>query len=44
MADWSSTAPNYPICWPVQATDVDKILKSTEASGLPVEQPTKFDW
>jgi putative ABC transport system substrate-binding protein len=38
-----SYGPNYPELWRRTATYVDRILKGTKPSELPVEQPTHFD-
>jgi len=39
-----SYAPNYADLWRRTADYVDKILKSTKPSDLPVEQPKKFEF
>jgi putative tryptophan/tyrosine transport system substrate-binding protein len=38
-----SFGPNYPALWRRSAEFVDKILRGTKPTDIPVEQPTKFD-
>ena len=38
-----SYGPNYPHLYRRAAEFVDKILRGTKPSDIPVEQPTKFD-
>ena len=38
-----SYGPNWPIMWRRAADLVDKILRGTKPSDIPVEQPRKFD-
>ena len=38
-----SFGPSLPALWRGSATYVDRILKGTKPSELPVEQPTKFE-
>ena len=38
-----SYGPNFAELWRSAATYVDKILKGAKPSGLPVQQPTKFE-
>jgi putative ABC transport system substrate-binding protein len=38
-----SYAPRFTDLWRQAADYVDKILRGTKPSDLPVEQPTKFD-
>jgi putative tryptophan/tyrosine transport system substrate-binding protein len=38
-----SYGPNWPIMWRRAADLVDKILRGTKPSDIPVEQPTKFE-
>jgi putative ABC transport system substrate-binding protein len=38
-----SYGPNFPDLFRRAADDVDKILRGTKPSDIPVEQPTRFD-
>jgi putative ABC transport system substrate-binding protein len=38
-----SYGPNFPDLWRRTADFVDKILRGTQPSDIPVEQPTRFD-
>jgi putative ABC transport system substrate-binding protein len=39
-----SYGANYPELWRRSADFVDKILRGAKPAGIPVEQPTKFDF
>ena len=39
-----SYGPNYPHLYRRAAEFVDKILRGTKPSDIPVEQPTKFEF